>query len=82
MDILNVTVDSLASHAGIIDKNYGESQPDSVRSRMLKMQVSKADYTSGLYLQPPGTRSWGFFNANHDMSRCQFTSKLSMFVRC
>jgi len=43
MDIFNITVDSLATHVGIIDNGH-EDQPDSVRSRMLKVQVSTADY--------------------------------------
>jgi hypothetical protein len=40
MDIFNVTVDSLAAHAGIIDNGHGDQPPDSLRSRMLKAQVS------------------------------------------
>lgn len=37
--LLNVSVDSLAKHAGVVDDGQG-GIPDSTRSKLLKMQVS------------------------------------------
>lgn len=37
--ILNVTVESLATHVGIIDDSEGDRE-DAVRSKILKMQAS------------------------------------------
>lgn len=37
--LLNVSVDSLAKHVGVVDDGQGEI-PDSTRSKLLKMQVS------------------------------------------
>ena len=37
--LLNVSVDSLAKHVGVVDDGQGEV-PDSTRNKLLKMQVS------------------------------------------
>ena len=46
--VLNVTVDSLATHVGIIDNGQG-NQPDLARSRMLKAQVSNVGFNTEIF---------------------------------
>jgi len=45
--LLNVTVESLATHVGIMGD--GEGVPDSTKSQRLKMQVSVAFFCDALY---------------------------------
>ena len=44
--LLNVSVDSLAKHVGVVDDGQGEV-PDSTRNKLLKMQVSN---TAAVYM--------------------------------